>query len=133
MNARWVTLLAVSAAVLLVAQVGIAAPSTLPAPSHSQMGQTQATTMRATSVNDPCRPLPPCPQPCPCYFVSQVGSAISPAPPAPGQGQMGQTQATMVRVTSVVAPCPQPCGNVAPWSWQHENQNDNEWPADHGG
>ncbi len=23
--------------------------------------------------------------------------------------------------------------NVAPYSWQHDHQNDNQWPADHGG
>ncbi len=26
-----------------------------------------------------------------------------------------------------------PVRNVAPWSWQHDNQNDDQWPADHGG
>ena len=98
MNARWAILLVVCMAVVLAAQVGIAAPAAPPASSHNQTRQTQATTVRATLVSAPCPPLPPCPRPqaCLCY----------------------------------VQP---PCGNVAPWSWQHDNQNDNQWPADHGG
>lgn len=64
-----------------------------------------------------------------------------------GQSPIGRTRATMVSATSVrvpiaplppcLQPCyvqqPCPCGNVAPWSWQHDNQNDDQWPADHGG
>ena len=97
MNASWTILLAVCMAVFLVAQVGIAAPAAPPASGQSQMEQTQATTVPATLVSAPrCPPLPPSPQPCPCYVQ-------------------------------------QPCGNVAPWSWQHDDQNDDQWPADHGG
>jgi hypothetical protein len=80
---------------------------------------------------------------CMAILMAQVGITALPTPPASGQSQMGQMQATTVRTTSVSVPCaplppcacyiPQPCGNVAPWSWQHDNQNDNEWPADHGG
>ena len=80
-------------------------------------------------------------------LAAQVGIAPPAAPPASGQIQIEQTQATTAPATLVSAPsaplppCPQlcpcyvqqPCCNVAPWSWQHDNQNDDQWPADHGG
>jgi hypothetical protein len=83
-------------------------------------------------------------------LTAQGGIVAPAAPPASGHIQMAQAQATMAPTTTTLAsapsaplpPCPQacpcevqqqPCGNVAPWSWQHDNQNDDEWPADHGG
>ena len=73
-------------------------------------------------------------------FVAQIGIAAPAAAPASGQSPM-PAQATLAVAPGVPLPCPQlcpcdvqqPCGNVASWSWQHDNQNDNEWPADHGG
>ena len=61
-----------------------------------------------------------------------------------GAAQVQQPVAQTVFASYATAPAPYlPCGclfqpdypvrNVAPWSWQHDNQNDNEWPADHGG
>jgi hypothetical protein len=76
------------------------------------------------------------------HLATQVGIAAPATPPASGQIQMERTPATMVSVPSApLPPCPQPCPcqvqqpccNVAPWSWQHDNQNDDQWPADHGG
>ena len=76
-------------------------------------------------------------------LLAQVGMAASPAPPAPNQGQVQQTPATLVSAPGMPAPCPQvpPCPcfvpqpicGAAPWWWQHDDQNDNNWPADHGG
>ena len=105
MNACWTILLAVLMPAVHLVQVGIGAPAAAPpAPHQSQMAQSHATSVQATPVNNPGDPLPPSPQPCPCYVPQ----------PCPCDLQ-------------------QPCGNVAPWSWQHDNQNDGEWPADHGG
>jgi len=80
-------------------------------------------------------------------LVPQLGIAPPEVPPASGQTSAVQTQTTVTPTTSVnppcaqLPPCPQscpcnvqqPCCNVAPWSWQHDNQNDDQWPADHGG
>lgn len=104
MNAFWTILLAVLMAASHLTRVGIAVPAALRSPGQSQMAQRQATSVPATSVSNPSDPLPPNPQPCPCYVPH----------PCPCDVQ-------------------QPCGNVAPWLWQHDNQNDDEWPADHGG
>jgi hypothetical protein len=75
--------------------------------------------------------------------------ATPPVAPAPAQAPTVRTALVSNPVASVpYLPCPRPAlppsvcfyrswdypvGNVAPWSWQHDNQNDDQWPADHGG
>ena len=75
------------------------------------------------------------------YYLPSGWYALLPAAPtAPGQGQ---TQPATARAASLSVPgtplpyyVPLPSGpalGVAPSSWQHDNQNDNNWAADHGG
>ena len=61
--------------------------------------------------------------------VPPVGSATGVAPPAVAMpAGLPPTAAPVYYV-----PARAPASNVAPSSWQHNNQNDDEWPADHGG
>ena len=75
-------------------------------------------------------------------LTAQLGIPAPAAPPASGQTQATMAPTMLLSAPSTpLPPCPQscpcyvqpPCCNIAPWSWQHDNQNDDQWPADHGG
>lgn len=72
------------------------------------------------------------------YYLQAGWYLLVPATSAAAlPGQPGQAQALPAGLGAPGAPAvyyvPVPASNVAPESWTHDHQNDNQWPADHGG
>ena len=63
----------------------------------------------------------------------QAGPAAGNVPPAVALPAGVPPGARPIAIPVYAVPVRVPAANVAPPSWQHNNQNDNQWIADHGG